>query len=51
MVILSAGVASNGTMMVPEHVAMLACMLAAMLLRREEYSCAAHHHGRRAVAA
>jgi hypothetical protein len=43
MGVLWAGVAKSG-LMVPEHVAMLACMLVAMLLRREEYSCASHAH-------
>jgi hypothetical protein len=42
MALLWAGVATSGGLMVPEHVAMLACMLAAMLLRRDEYSCATH---------
>jgi hypothetical protein len=45
MVVLWAG-AANGTLMVPEHAGMLACMLAAMLLRRDEYSCATHHGAR-----
>lgn len=43
MVVLWVG-AAKGTLMVPEHAAMLACMLVAMLLRRDEYSCATHHH-------
>jgi hypothetical protein len=53
MALLSAGVAKSGALMVPEHVGMLACMLAAMLVRREEYSCAAHADGmgRQAAAA
>jgi hypothetical protein len=51
--LLSAGVATTGALMVPEHVAMLACMLVAMLLRRDEYSGASHAHGgqRRAACA
>jgi len=44
MVLLSAGVAGTGALMVPEHVGMLSCMLAVMLLRRDEYSCASHGH-------
>ena len=43
MVVLWAG-AAKGTLMVPEHAGMLACMLVAMLLRRDEYSCATHHN-------
>ena len=45
MAVLWAGVAKSGTLMMPEHVGMLACMLAAMLLRRDEYSCAGHPRG------
>ena len=45
MAVLSAGVGTSGTLMVPEHAAMLALMLVAMLLRRDEYSCAAHTRG------
>jgi hypothetical protein len=45
MGVLWAGIAQGGVM-VPEHAAMLTCMLIAMLLRRGEYSCAAHRHGR-----
>jgi hypothetical protein len=53
MGVLAAGLASKGALMVPEHVAMLSCMLVAMLLRRDEYSCAAHGRGvaRRPLAA
>jgi hypothetical protein len=40
--LLAAHVATTDTLMVPEHVAMLSCMLVAMLLRRDEYSCATH---------
>jgi hypothetical protein len=46
MGVLWAGLASSGALMVPEHVGMLGCMLAAMLLRREEYSCAGRARGR-----
>jgi hypothetical protein len=49
MAVLWAG-AAKGSLMVPEHAGMLACMLAAMLLRREEYSCADHGRGRPVVA-
>jgi hypothetical protein len=42
MVVLSAGLATSGALMVPEHVGMLTCMLVAMLVRREEYSGAGH---------
>ena len=45
MAVLWAGVAKSGTLVVPEHAGMLACMLAAMLLRRDEYSCARHPGG------
>ena len=49
LVLLWSGVATGaGTLMVVEHAAMLACMLAAMLLRRDEY---AHPHGTCPVAA
>jgi hypothetical protein len=41
MGVFAAGLAKGG-LMVPEHIGMLACMLAAMLLRRDEYSCSAH---------
>jgi hypothetical protein len=34
----------TGTLMVVEHVAMLAGMLVVMLLRRDEYSSSAHAH-------
>jgi hypothetical protein len=50
MAALWAGVAHTGSVMVPEHVAMLSCMLVAMLLRRQEYSCATHTHGRSPLA-
>lgn len=39
MAVLWAGGMTTGVLMVPEHVGMLACMLAAMLLRRTEYAC------------
>ena len=48
MGLLSAGVGTSGSLMIPEHAGMLACMLVAMLLRRDEYSCA--HHKRNAPA-
>jgi flagellar biosynthetic protein FliP len=52
MGLLWAGAASSGSMMIPEHAAMLACMLAVMLARRDEYSCAAHgRHASRSVIA
>ena len=52
MALLWAGVASSsGAMMVPEHAAMLACMLLAMLLRRDEYSAHDHSHVQPALAA
>jgi hypothetical protein len=53
MGVLAGGLATKGALMVPEHVAMLSCMLVAMLLRRDEYSCAAHGRriARRPVAA
>ena len=53
MALLAAGVAKSGALMIPEHVGMLACMLAAMLVRRYEYSCAGHAHrlGSQAAAA
>lgn len=53
MGVLSAGVGTSGSLMVPEHAGMLTCMLGAMLLRRDEYSCAGHHqlHARPAVVA
>jgi len=53
MAVLSAGVASSGALMVPEHAGMLACMFVAMLIRRDEYSCATHtaRGTRRAIAA
>jgi hypothetical protein len=51
MALLSAGVGTRGSLTVPEHAAMLSCMLAVMLLRRDEYSCATHHNHRRAIAA
>jgi hypothetical protein len=42
MALLSAGVASSGALMIPEHAGMLTCMLGVMLFRRDEYSCATH---------
>jgi hypothetical protein len=45
MGLLWAGIGNPGTLMVPEHAGMLACMLAAMVLRREEYSGACHARG------
>jgi hypothetical protein len=39
-----------GTLLVIEHVAMFASMLAAMLLRLDEYTAAVHDHGRQRVA-
>ena len=45
MVLVWVGIAGGtGTLMVFEHVAMLAGMLAVMLLRRDEYSGSAHVH-------
>lgn len=44
MGLLSAGVGTTDSLMVPEHAGMLFCMLAAMLVRRDEYSCAGNHH-------
>jgi hypothetical protein len=45
MALLWTGVASGtGTLMVFEHVEMLAAMFAAMLLRRDEYTGATHAH-------
>ena len=51
MGLISSG-AAHGTLMIPEHAGMLACMLVAMLLRRDEYSCRMHGHrvGRRVLA-
>jgi hypothetical protein len=43
MGLLSAGVGTSESLMIPEHAAMLSCMLAAMLYRRHEYSCGTHH--------
>jgi hypothetical protein len=53
MGVLSAGIGTSASLMIPEHAGMLTCMLVAMLLRREEYSCAAHGRGhtRPAIAA
>lgn len=51
MALLWAGIAKTGTLLVPEHIAMLGCMLVAMLRRREEYSCAGHGQAQPAVAA
>jgi hypothetical protein len=45
MGLLWTGAATSASLMVPEHVGMLTCMLVAMLLRRDEYTCAAHDHG------
>ena len=46
--LLAAGIVEDtGALLVLEHVAMLASMLAAMLLRPEEYT---HHHARTPVA-
>jgi hypothetical protein len=42
---LTVGVATTGTLMVPEHGGMLGCMLVAILLRRQEYSGVGHAHG------
>lgn len=52
MALAGAGLVNGGSVMVPEHVAMLAGMLIAMVLRRDEYS-GAHDHGspQRAIAA
>jgi flagellar biosynthetic protein FliP len=50
MALLSAGVGTSGALMVPEHLAMLACMLLVMLLRRAEYNCATAHNHRPAIA-
>jgi hypothetical protein len=47
MGVLWAGGGSSDSLMVPEHVGMLSCMLVAMLLRRDEYSCGIHSHGAR----
>jgi hypothetical protein len=44
MGVLWADAAESGSVMVPEHAGMLACMLVAMLLRRDEYS-SPHVHG------
>jgi hypothetical protein len=50
--VLWAGLVTDvGVLMVAEHVAMLASMLAAMLLRPDEYSGGAHHNSQTAVAA
>jgi hypothetical protein len=53
MGLLSAGFGTSDTLIVPEHAAMLSCMLVAMLYRRGEYSCAGQGpgHARPAVAA
>jgi hypothetical protein len=45
MVVLWTRGGTSGSLMVPDHAGMLACMLVAMLFRREEYSCAGHGHG------
>ena len=44
MALVGAGVMKGGSVLVPEHVAMLAGMLIAMWLRRDEYS-GGHAHG------
>jgi hypothetical protein len=44
MALVGTGVMDSGSVMIVEHVAMLAGMLIAMLLRRDEYS-GAHAHG------
>ncbi|MBV9918393.1 MAG: hypothetical protein JO153_17990 [Solirubrobacterales bacterium] len=44
MGLLWAGIGSTGSLMVPEHVGMLLCMLVAMLLRRDEYSASHQSH-------
>ena len=52
MGLLSAGIGTSGSLMVPEHAGMLACMLVAMLLRRDEYACGTPHgHAQPAIAA
>ena len=51
MALVGAGVMTGGSVMVVEHVAMLAAMLVAMLLRRDEYSGAHAHHAARQVVA
>jgi O-antigen ligase len=50
MTLLWASVSTTGALMVPEHAAMLTCMLVAMLLRRNEYDCATHRSVRPAMA-
>jgi hypothetical protein len=45
MAMVGTDVMNGGSVMVVEHVAMLAGMLVAMLLRRDEYSGAGHAHG------
>jgi hypothetical protein len=50
MALVATGTMSSGSVMVLEHVAMLAGMLVAMLLRRDEYSGAGHAHGAAAQA-
>jgi hypothetical protein len=45
MALVATDVTTAGSVMVLEHVAMLAGMLVAMLLRRDEYSGAGHAHG------
>jgi hypothetical protein len=44
MALAGTGLLSGGSVMVPEHVAMLAGMLIAMVLRRDEYA-GGHAHG------
>jgi hypothetical protein len=43
MGLLSAGIGTSGSLMIPEHAGMLCSMLVAMLVRRDEYSCATRH--------
>ena len=51
MALVGTGVMNSDTVMVLEHVAMLAGMLVAMLLRRDEYSAAhSHHSAQQAIA-
>jgi hypothetical protein len=44
MAVLWAGAGTSGALTVPEHAAMLVCMLLAMLLRSDEYAAAGHAH-------
>jgi hypothetical protein len=50
MTLLWAGASTGGALVVPEHVAMLICMLVAMLLRPNEYDCATDRNARPAMA-